>query len=75
VEARGRDPGDPARAVAAYWRGSFTELQFVPPRLSLARTLRVSVPGWALVFGVTFAVHVVEETLVIVTVREASPGS
>ena len=61
--------GDPARNAVSYLSGSLTRLEFDPPSESFAFTLRVSVPAPADVFGVSFAVHVVELTFVIVTVR------
>ena len=65
----------PPRPARRYCRASFTLLEFVPPRLSVAVTLRVRVPGLAVVFGVILAVHVVELVLVIVTLRLVRPGS
>ena len=61
--------GPAARPTRDYLSGSLTALEFDPPSESFAFTLRVSVPVPADVFGVTFAVHVVELAFVIVTLR------
>lgn len=65
-----QDAGRPSgRPALVYLSGSLTALEFDPPSESFAFTLRLNVPAPADVFGVSFAVHVVELAFVIVTVR------